>query len=443
MSTPNETHDPQLMSWVETANLANGEFPIQNLPHGVFRVRGATEGFRGGVAIGDMILDMHKACSLGVFKGPDADAAAKAAQPTLNALMASGPHAWSGLRLALSRALRVGAPEACILRNCLVSQSGAEFGVPAQIGDYTDFFASQYHAFNVGQIFAPANPLYPNFKWLPIAYHGRASSIEVSGGSFYRPYGQRRPVAGSDVPAFGPSTSVDYELELAAFMGPGNARGEPIPIDQAEQHIFGVCLLNDWSARDVQGWESMPLGPFLAKNFLTTISPWIVTMEALAPFRVPLVRAESDPPTLPYLRATRAGENGGLDIQLEAWLLTPKTGDQEVRLSRTSAKHTYWSLAQMVAHHTEGGCNLRPGDMLGTGTQSGPARGEEGCLLELSRGGKEPVDLGNGESRRFLEDGDTVVLRGWCERHGFRRIGFGECRGQLMPARKALREYVR
>jgi fumarylacetoacetase len=430
----NETHDPQLTSWVPGASRAGGDFPIQNLPFGVFRPRGAYEPFRGGVAIGDMILDLRAAGGLGVFSGLAGQAAEAASASTLNGLMGMGPAAWSALRLALSRMLRTDAPEADSLRACLVPQASAEYTVPARIGDYTDFLTSVHHMRNAGKIFQPGAPELPNFKWLPIAYHGRSSSIEVSGTSFHRPLGQTRP-PGTDQPLFGPSKRLDYEMELGFFVGAGNRRGEPIAIDDAEDHIFGVCLLNDWSARDVQGWESMPLGPFLAKNFMTSISPWIVTMEALAPFRCPLPREASDPPTFAHLQPRDGRAHSGLDIQLEVSLQTPSSGAGEMRLSRSTSSHGYWSPAQMLTHHAEGGCNLQPGDLMGTGTQSGPTRGEEGCLLELSWGGREPVRLANGETRTFLEDGDTVILRGWCEREGYARIGFGECRGMVLPAK--------
>lgn len=428
----NETHAPELTSWIASANQPDSDFPIQNLPHAVFRRRGSDEAFRGGVAIGDMILDMAAARAQEVFTGLAAEAAMNAAAPLLNQLMAAGPVAWSALRLALSRLLRSGAPQAERLRPCLVPQAEAEYAVPCQIGDYTDFLTSHIHMTNAGRIFRPDAPLPPNFKWLPIGYHGRASSIEVSGAAFPRPLGQTC-APDSEVPSFGPSRRLDYEMELAAFVGSGNARGERIGIDQAEQHLFGVCLLNDWSARDIQGWEALPLGPFLSKNFLSTISPWIVTLEALAPFRTALPREAGDPEVLPYLRPA-AGLQSGFDIQLEVWLNTARSGSEAMRLSRSSYRHAYWGLAQMVAHHTQNGCNLQPGDLLGTGTQSGAQQGEQGCLLELSHGGKQPLSLPNGETRSFLEDGDTVTLRGWCERAGHARIGFGKCSGTVLPA---------
>lgn len=430
----NETHDPALRSWVASANDPGSDFPIQNLPYGVFRRVGSAEPMRVGVAIGDMILDLPAACTRGVFSGAAEESAQHASAPTLNALMERGPCAWSALRLALSRLLRDSAPEAERLLGCLVPRSEAEHALPAQIGDYTDFFTSQYHALNAGRVFQPDNPMLPNFKWLPIGYHGRSSSIAISGAAFHRPSGQVR-TPGAAAPVFGPTQRLDYELELGVFIGAGNRLGEPIGIDDAEGHAFGMCLLNDWSARDVQAWEAVPLGPFLAKNFFTTISPWIVTLEALAPFRCPLPRESGDPPTLPGLRPRTGHLDGALDIELEARLVTSRTGSDGARLSRTSYRHAYWSVAQMIAHHTSNGCNLRPGDLLGTGTQSGPTPGEEGCLLELSRGGKAPLTLPGGETRSFLHDGDTVVLRGWCERPGHVRIGFGECRGSVLPAR--------
>jgi fumarylacetoacetase len=434
MNTLNETHAPGLKSWVASANQPQADFPIQNLPHGVFRPYGNGQNFRGGVAIGDMILDLSAACAVGVFEGTAGEAAEMASASTLNGLMSLGPEAWSALRLRLSRLLREGAPEADVLRGCLVAQRDAQYAVPAKIGDYTDFFTSYHHMINAGRIFQPDRPELPNFKWLPIAYHGRSSSIEVSGSNFHRPCGQTRP-AGSERPLFAPTMRLDYEVELGFYVGPGNPRGESIAVDAAEHHIFGVCLLNDWSARDVQAWESLPLGPFLAKNFMTSVSPWIVTLEALAPYRCALPREANDPPALAHLRLGEAHALGGLDIELEAFLQTPASGDVELPLSRTNARHGYWSLGQMVAHHTEGGCNLRPGDLMGTGTQSGPRHGEQGCLLELTAGGREPLQLPNGEARTFLEDGDSVILRGYCEREGFARIGFGECRGTVLPAR--------
>ncbi|MEO5794261.1 MAG: fumarylacetoacetase [Rhodoferax sp.] len=429
----NETHDPGLRSWVLSAQQPGTDFPLQNLPYCVFRRSGSQEAWRGGVAIGDTILDMAAAYALGVFSSLAAEAAQTACASTLNGLMALGPSAWSALRLALSRLLRDGAPEAAQLQACLVAQVDAEYAVSAGIGDYTDFFTSQHHALNAGRIFQPQNALLPNFKWLPIGYHGRASTVAISGTAVARPHGQTRaPEAAA--PRFGPTQGLDYEVELGIFVGPGNPQGTSIALDDAEDHAFGLCLLNDWSARDVQAWESMPLGPFMAKNFLTSVSPWIVTLEALAPFRVPLPREATDPPALPYLQSQQVQ---AFDIQLEAWL-TPQGEVHATRLSHTSYRHAYWSVAHMLAQHTSNGCALLPGDLLGTGTQSGPQPGEEGCLLELTRGGQNLLTLPSGVQRGYLQDGDSVLLRGVCERAGFARIGFGECHGQIVPARPAI-----
>jgi fumarylacetoacetase len=427
--TIDATHDARLKSWVESANAPDADFPIQNLPHGVFRRAGSGEAFRGGVAIGDRILDVTAASRLGVFPAEAAAAATAAGASTLNALMAMGR---TPLRAELSRLLRAGASEAAQLESCLVAQANAEYAVPAAIGDYTDFFTSLDHMMNMGRLFGAPDPRLPQFSWLPIAYHGRASSIAVSGTPVRRPWGQGR-APGSAEPYFAPVKRLDYELELAAYVGRGNARGTSIGIDAAEQHLFGICLLNDWSARDVQGWEQMPLGPFLAKNFLSSVSPWVVTMEALSPFRCPTGRPAADPPPMPYLRATDV--NGGLDLTIEAWIETAQGRGRPMRLSRSSTRHGYWSLAQMLTHHTENGCNLMPGDLIGTGTMSGPSKGEQGCLMELGHAGKQPAVLDNGETRSALEDGDTLVLRAWAERDGWARIGMGECRGTVLPAR--------
>ncbi len=426
------THDPALRSWVDSAQSPGCDFPIQNLPFGVFRRAGSGHAFRGGVAIGDQILDLVLASSAGVFGAHLEGPLAAARGDHLNALMALGRPAGRALRAELSRVLRAGAPEEARLRECLVPQAQAEHALPARIGDYTDFFTSWHHMVNAGRIFNPDAPPLPNFRWLPIAYHGRASTVEVSGAVVRRPQGQTR-APGVEVPVFAPTRRLDYELELGVWVGPGNRRGEPIDIASAGEHLFGLCLLNDWSARDVQAWESMPLGPFLAKNFLTSVSPWIVTFDALEPYRCPLPRNESDPPTLPHLQAPESAGPQGYDIQLQASLLTAAGGAREFVLSRSSFRHGYWSVVQMLAHHTEGGCAMRPGDLFGTGTQSGPGAGEQGCLLELTRGGREPVTLENGEQRTFLQDGDTVVLRAWCEAPGRPRIGLGECRGTVAP----------
>jgi len=437
MALLNETHDPALRSWVASANVAVTDFPIQNLPFAIFRRRGTLEAFRGGVAIGEQILDLARAAAAGVFSGKAAQAAQAGKQDTLNALMALGEPAWSALRLALSRALREGAAEQTALSDCLVAQQDAEYGVPARIGDYTDFYTSVHHATNIGRQFRPDNPLLPNYKWVPIGYHGRASSIGVSGQAFHRPVGQIMP-PGATQPVLSPSQRLDIELELGIFMGTGNALGEPVPIAQAESHVFGICLLNDWSARDLQAWEYQPLGPFLAKNFATTVSPWVVTLEALAPYRLPFERPASDPQPLPYLDSGPNRQQGALDIELQVGLRTERmreAGQGEATICRTSYRHAYWTVAQLVTHHTVNGCNLQPGDLLGTGTLSGPTLQEAGALIELTVGGKQPIALPNGEQRTYLQDGDAVVIRGWCEKTGAARIGFGECVGMVLPAR--------
>jgi len=437
MTLLNETHDPALRSWVASAQRAGADFPIQNLPFAVFRRAGRNEAWRGGVAIGDQIVDLAAVAASGVFTGPAAQAVQAAAQDKLNALMALGAPAWSALRLALSRALREGAPEQAALQSALVPQSEAEYDVPARIGDYTDFYTSVHHATNIGKQFRPDNPLLPNYKWVPIGYHGRVSSIGVSGQAFPRPKGQTM-APGATEPGFGPCKRLDIELELGIFVGAGNPQGEPVAMGQAEQHVFGICLLNDWSARDIQAWEYQPLGPFLSKNFATTISPWIVTLEALAPYRVAFTRPEGDPQPLPYLDSAANREKGAFDIQLEVGLQTPRlreAAQAAAVICRTSYRHAYWTVAQMVAHHTVNGCNLQPGDLFGSGTLSGPTLDQAGALIELTQGGKNPVQLPNGEQRVYLDDGDAVVLRGWCEKPGAARIGFGECVGTVLPAR--------
>ena len=433
----NETHDPALRSWVASANQPGGDFPIQNLPFAVFRRKGVGEAWRCGVAIGDQILDLAAVARAGVLQGVAAEAAQAGAQDKLNALMALGPQAWSALRQALSAALREGSAAQAALQPCLVPQTVAEYDVPARIGDYTDFYTSVYHATNIGKQFRPDNPLLPNYKWVPIGYHGRASSIGVSGQAFARPKGQVK-APDAEAPVLAASKRMDIELELGVFIGTGNALGDPVSITEAESHVFGICLLNDWSARDIQGWEYQPLGPFLSKNFATTISPWVVTLEALAPYRVPFTRPESDPLPLPYLDSAANRSGGAFDIQLQVGLQTGRmreAGQGDVQISRTSYRHAYWTVAQMVTHHTVNGCNLQPGDLLGTGTLSGPTLDQAGALIELTLGGKQPVQLPDGDTRTFLQDGDAVVLRGWCEKAGAARIGFGECWGTVLPAK--------
>jgi fumarylacetoacetase len=427
------TNDPQARSWVSSANEPNGQFPIQNLPFAIFRH--GDEPFGGGVAIGDQIVDLKRFAHHCL--SADAIRAARAAgESTLNGLMRLGPAAWRALRRELFAGLSPGSPLEASLRECLVPQRDATYSLPAQIGDYTDFYTSIYHATAVGRQFRPDNPLLPNYKWVPIGYHGRSSSIGVSGQSFPRPHGQRL-APGETVPTLGPSRRLDYELELGVFVGAGNARGTSISIAEAEDHIFGLCLLNDWSARDLQGWEYQPLGPFLAKNFATTISPWVVTLQALAPFRTPFTRPEADPQPLPYLDDARNRQIGAIDIQLEALIETLRmrqAGLAPHRLSLTSFRHSYWTVAQLITHHTVNGCDLRPGDLLGTGTQSGPTPAEAGSLTELTVGGSKPISIVEGERRSFLEDGDAVIFRAWCEKPGAARIGFGELTGQVSPA---------
>jgi len=435
MSDLNETHDAALRSWVASANAEGTDFPIQNLPFGVFRRRGTQEAFRIGVAIGDQILDMKAAVKAGVFLSAAAEATTG---DSLNAFMALGQPAWSALRLDLSRALRVGAAAQEKLKACLLAQADAEYAVPARIGDYTDFYVGVHHATAIGKLFRPDNPLMPNYKWVPIGYHGRSSSVVVSGTPIRRPVGQTKGDA--DKPDFGPSQKLDYELELGFFVGPGNELGEAISIDNAEAHLFGAVLFNDWSARDIQPWEYQPLGPFLSKNFGSTLSPWVVTMEALAPFRAPFTRPASDPQPLPYLESPSNRATGALDIHLEAWLQTTAmrvAHAKPVRLSTGNVREAaYWTPSQLVTHHSVGGCNLRPGDLFGSGTLSGPGPGQSGSLVEMTQGGAKPIVLPNGETRTFLADGDALTLRGWCERPGAKRIGFGECIGVIAPARQ-------
>lgn len=431
MSLINETHDVSLRSWVSSAN-NGGDFPIQNLPFAVFRRKGSDEDLRGGVAIGDQVIDLKALAASGAL--PDqAEALALCSTDSLNAFMAAGQETWSGLRLALSRALREGSESRSALESCLVAQSDVEYVMPCTISDYTDFYSSIHHATAVGSLFRPDNPLLPNYKWVPIGYHGRSSSIDVSGQEFHRPKGQTKAPDASE-PGFGPCRRLDYEMELGIFVGRGNALGETIALDDADQHIFGLCILNDWSARDIQAWEYQPLGPFLAKNFASTISPWIVSLEALAPYRTAYTRPAGDPQPLPYLCSEANSNAGALDIQVDVLLQTPSMAEPE-RLSHSSFRHSYWTAAQMLAHHTVNGCNMQAGDLLGTGTQSGPEHEEAGSLLELTRGGKEPIQLGNGETRTFLEDGDRVIMRAYCEADGAARIGFGFVDAHILPAK--------
>jgi fumarylacetoacetase len=433
-----ETHSPARRSWVASAN-EHADFPIQNLPLCVFATtQGAA---RGGVAIGDEIFDLAAALELGLFDGLAARAAEAACGETLNPLFALGREARVAFRRRLGDILDAdgrGRAKVEALRSRLIHHADdCRLELPAAIGDYTDFFAGIHHATNAGRLFRPDNPLLPNYKYVPIGYHGRASSIAVSGATLRRPSGQRKP-ATETAPSFGPSRSLDYELELGVWIGPGNERGTPVAIADAASHIAGFCLLNDWSARDIQAWEYQPLGPFLGKSFFTTISPWVVTPEALAPFRMAQApRPEGDPAPLPYLLDAADQAAGALDIELEVFLLTPglkSKGFGPQRLSVGNARHLYWTVAQLVTHHSSGGCNLRAGDLFGTGTISAPEDGGLGSLLEISAGGRRPIELPSGETRRFLEDGDTVVMRARCRRQGFATIGLGECRGTIAPA---------
>ncbi len=442
----NETHDPNLRSWVESANDPNTDFPIQNLPFCVFRPPWLARRWnevspRVGVAIGDRIFDIYEAVKKDLFEGAAERASDLHVLSSLNLLMGLDKIQWSELRIRTSELLK--ADNTGIQRNqglidkLLAPISECELFLPARIGDYTDFYASVYHATNIGRMFRPDQPLMPNYKWVPIGYHGRSSSIVVSGTPIRRPVGQTKD-DNAEAPTFSPSKVLDYELEVGFFIGQGNEQGRPINITEAEDHIFGLCLVNDWSARDIQRWEYQPLGPFLSKSFATTISPWIVTMEALEPFRAPsFKRPAGDPEPLPYLDRAENRERGGFDIKLEVLISTEQMREKGIsphRLSSSNTQDLYWTFAQMLTHQASNGCNLRPGDMIASGTVSGATKDSLGCLIELTGRGAEPINLPTGEVRRFLQDGDEVILRGYCEREGFRRIGFGECRGIVTPA---------
>jgi fumarylacetoacetase len=419
----NATHDPKLKSWVSSANEADCDFPIQNLPFGRFRPAGSQAAFRIGIAIGDQVLDLP---AIGLVDTDD-----------MNVLMNASVEERRALRSAISAGLALGSDTQASWAKALHGQAEVEMTVPCRIGDYTDFYTSVHHATTVGKQLRPDNPLLPNYKWVPIGYHGRASSIGVSGQHFKRPQGQTK-APDAETPSLAPSKRLDYELELGWFMAQGNAQGDAIAIGEAEAHLFGVTLFNDWSARDLQAWEYQPLGPFLSKNFASTVSPWLVTAEALAPFRVAFERPSGDPQPLPYLDSEANRSQGAFSIELEVLLQTTRmreAGEGPARLSLTnSARAAYWTPAQLIAHHTVNGCNLQPGDLLGSGTLSGPEPTEAGSLMELTGGGKRPTTLPNGEQRGFLEDGDTLVIRGWCERPGAVRIGLGEVSGTVEPA---------
>ncbi|HEY7235379.1 MAG TPA: fumarylacetoacetase [Gemmatimonadaceae bacterium] len=437
----NDTHRVDLASWVESAQTPGSDFPIQNLPFGVFKRTGRHEPPRVGVAIGDQIVDVATCLDEDLLIEAAVPAAERCRAPRLNELMAVGPETLSGLRRGLSELLRVESAayhkDPGIAHRVLVPMYEAELRLPATIDDYTDFYASIDHARNVGSMFRPSDPLLPNYKYVPIGYHGRASSVVVSDTHIRRPSGQVSD--DPDQPPFvAPTRRLDYEAELGIFIGLGNALGSPIPIIDADRHIFGLCLLNDWSARDIQAWEYQPLGPFLSKSFATSISPWIVTLEALEPFRAPAyVRPDGDPPPLPYLLWDVDQRRGAIDINVEVYLATATMRQHRqdpVRISRSRFTSMYWTIAQFVAHHTSNGCNLHPGDLFGSGTISGPEPENRGCLLERTWRGRDPVRLPNGESRSFLADGDEVIMRASCERPGFARIGFGDCCGMIVPA---------
>lgn len=433
MTETDATHDPALRSWVPGAD-GHPDFPIQNLPFGIFSPPGG--GRRGGVAIGESILDLKAALAAGLFRGAAAAAAEAAAAETLNGFLALGAGPRRALRAALSALLAAGSAERDAAARCLHNAADCVLHLPADIGDYSDFYVGIHHATNIGRVFRPDNPLLPNYKHVPIGYHGRASSVRVTGTDVRRPKGQLK--VGDAAPRFGPCERLDYELELGIWIGPGNALGEPVPIGAAADHIAGFCLLNDWSARDIQAWEYQPLGPFLSKSFGSTISPWVITPEALAPFRIAQPpRPEGDPAALPYLLDDADQRGGGFDIALEVLIETAamrQAGLPPQRLALSNTRHMYWTVAQMVAHHTSGGCDLNPGDLFGSGTLSAPDPQGFGSLLETTQGGKVPVALPGGETRRFLEDGDAVILRARAARQGTAGIGFGECRARILPA---------
>ncbi len=446
MINVNETHDQNLKSWVESANDPNTDFPIQNLPFCSFRRKNTDEWVRNGAIIGDQIFDLSLGWQTRLFDTEDsssiplhADGEARLNWVADQASEYSRSEEISEFRRRAHYLLSETATEEIknLVRRCLVPISECEFRLPFDSKDYTDFYCSIYHATNVGKLFRPDNPLMPNYKWIPIGYHGRASSIIPSGQDIKRPKGQNRSDAEKD-PVYIPSKAMDYEMEVGFFVGKGNELGETIDLKDAEDHIFGLCLVNDWSARDIQGWEYQPLGPFLGKSFATTISPFVVTMEALAPFRTnAFEREEGDPKPLPYLADENNEKFGGIDINLDVYLTTKKMreeGDEPFLLSRSNLKDLYWTIGQMLTHHASNGCNLQVGDLMATGTMSGKEDSERGCLLEITKRGSEPVELPNGETRKFLEDYDEIIMKGFCEKEGFRRIGFGECRGLVLPA---------
>ncbi len=437
----NETHDQTLESWIESANSEQTDFKIQNLPYASIRRKHSSEAFRIGIALGDQVIDLKALFDLNILDGLD-EQIKSCSFPFLNEFMALDFQKQSELRLGISRIFRKDQnilDDQALLQvsKILIPMEEIEYQLPCQITDYTDFYTSIYHATKVGSLFRPDNPLLPNYKWVPIGYHGRASSIAVSGVDFPRPKGQIK-LLDKEHPQLSPCNRLDYELEIGIVIGKGNLLGTPISIEDAESHVFGLCLFNDWSARDIQAWEYQPLGPFLAKNFLSTLSPWIVTLEALAPYRQAWTRAKEDPQPLDYLESEENRRSGSFDIQLAVFLETEAMRRQGVspeRLSITNFKHSYWTIAQLIAHHSVNGCNLQTGDLFGSGTQSGPDPKEAGSLLELSNGGKSPILLSNGEKRYFLEDGDRVILKGYCKKKGFTKIGFGEASATVLPTK--------
>ena len=443
----NETHDPNLKSWVESANDPNTDFPIQNLPFCQCRTGDIERGIFVGVPIGDFVLDLAGCARDGFLNSEELagfpfggfDDEGLTDEFEFLWALTIAPEIWVPLRRKLVELLSTSTSEhdRIAVGKHLVSRLDTSFDIPLEIGDYTDFYCSIYHATNVGSMFRPDNPLLPNYKYVPIGYHGRASSIVINGTDIKRPHGQNRSDA-EKPPVFIPCKNLDYEMEVGFFVGQGNELGTSIPIGEAEKHIFGLCLVNDWSARDIQAWEYQPLGPFLAKNFATTISPFVVTMEALAPFRTNAFEREpGDPQPLDYLNDADNQKFGGIDINLEVFIQTQKMRDEKIEphlLSKSNMKDLYWTIGQMLTHHASNGCNLQTGDLIATGTISGKEKSERGSMLELSWRGTEPIELPNGETRRFLEDGDEIIMKGYCEREGFRRIGFGECRGRILPA---------
>jgi fumarylacetoacetase len=425
-------------SWIESANDSAGGFPLQSLPYCLFA---ASDTAHIGIGIGSSILDLHQCALFVAFQTLPPSLLNALKSPVLNPLIACGSAAHAQLRTHLLHTLDASASQATRdqLTKALVPMHSVQFLKPIEPANYTDFYASIHHATRVGRLFRPDQPLLPNYKYVPIGYHGRASSIIVSGTPIKRPSGQLKPIEPDSAPTFTPTRFLDYELELAIYIAEGNALGDPIPIDGAASHIFGVSLLNDWSARDIQAWEYQPLGPFLAKSFATSVSPWVVPVAALAPFRCAPKRPAEDPPPLPYLFNAEDQQSGAIDLTVEAWLLTPAMSVASLpphRLSRANLRDLYWTPAQLIAHHSSNGCNLQPGDLLATGTISGAADDSAGCLLELTSAGHDPISLPNGETRRALEDGDEVILRAFCHRDGFPTISLGECRGTILPAAK-------